>query len=97
MNMEIVNGRETVESWQRRTWCSVNKKENVVNRWRRATGYGRLLAPAHVAQLLKRCSSNELNALKRFLQEKTQNSRFMSADYQRELTAVMNYCRTYKR
>lgn len=95
--MEIVNGRETVASWQKRTWCPVNKKENVVNRWKRNTCYGRLLAPAHVAQLLKRCSSDELKALKRFLQEKAENSRFLSADYQRELSAVMNYCRTYKR
>ena len=97
MNIEIVNGRETVESWQKRIWCPVEKKENVVSHWKRGTGYGRFLAPAHITQLLRRRSSNELNALKRYLQENAENSRFLSADYRREFAAVMDYCRRHNK
>lgn len=96
-NIEIVNGRETVRSWQKRTCCPVSKKENVVSRWKKGTGYGHFLAPARVSQLLRRCSNNDVNALKRYLQEQAENSRFLSADYRRELSAVINYCRTYKK
>lgn len=96
MKMEVINGRETVESWVKRKFHKQEKSPSidVVAWWRSETGFGSRLNPALVHKLLRRCTNEEIKELKNFLQQKVESSRFLVDAYQRQLNAVEAFCQS---